>query len=769
MATPLDLTVLPLHRRDGIDQPNLPGVHIATPPRRTARGRGNDRLVLYVNFFGNVRVPPQQHAELLASLAESYYDKSGTVTSALKAQAESLNDFLLQRNLRGGKSGQQVTGFLTQLVIRDNVLYMAQSGPAHGFLLSPNHIDHWYDPQTAGRGLGLSRTAPVRYFQSSLEPGNLLLVTAELPKEWNDTTIKGAHGQPLASLRRRFLGQAGHELSAILVEAQAGQGQLSLVRSPAALERVAPETKAPAETPPQRPTPTPAPKPRIEPGPEQPQAQPWEPVEQTPTTPPATPPVSTPQAARPLASEPVQRSATVSSSPIEEPHEQPQFTVGQPKRGNPLAGAGLTMIEVARRFSGATGNFILGARRWLTRMLPVEEDFELPGRTMAFIAVGVPVVVITVALVVWLQIGRVRQFDQYFSSATTHTEFALTVAEGDEKRKALTDALFYLDIAEQFQKTDETAVLRDQAQEALDDLDGIRRLDFSAALTSPLSNNATITQMVASGTDLYMLNSWDGSVSRAFLTGSGYELDRNFSCNPGGYGAIIVSDLVDIAAMPRDNEEGAAIVAMDGNGNLLYCLNEDSPFAVQLVTPDSQWGQPLAMNVEEGDLYILDPLTNAVWIYFGGTAAFRDAPRFFFANQVPAMGDTIDLALNRDELYLLHSDGGMTTCQFGASVDTPTRCTDPAFFVDNRNGDTVEQMPETSFVQIVRTPPPEPSIFLLDELSNSIYHFSLRLNLIQQYRSINELPDEAVTALAISPSRSIFLALGNQVYSAQLP
>ena len=759
MATPLDLTVLPLHRRDGIDQPNLPGVHVATPPRRTARGRGNDRLILYVSFFGNVRVPPQQHAELLASLAESYYDKSGTVTSALKVQAESLNDFLLQRNLRGGKSGQQVTGFLTQLVIRDNVLYMAQSGPAHGFLLSPGHIDHWHDPQTSGRGLGLSRTAPVRYFQSSLEPGNLLLVTAELPKEWNDTTIKGAHGQALASLRRRFLGQAGHELSAILVEAQAGQGQLSLVRSPASLERVPTQTKAPVKAPPQRPAPPPieTPPPVIA---EQPEGQPWEPVEQAP----AETPIAEPQASTPL-----QNQAAVSSSPVQPAQELPQFTVGQPKRGNPFASAGLTFIEVVRRFSAASSNFLLGARRWLTRMLPVEEDFELPGRTMAFIAVGVPVVVITISLVVWLQIGRVRQFDQYFSSANVRTEYALTVAEGDEKRSALTDALFYLDIAEQFQTTDESSALRVQAQEALDDLDGIARLDFRATLSSPLANSARITQMVASGTDLYMLNGEDGGVSRAFLTGNGYEVDRNFSCRPGPYGAIIVGELVDIAAMPRDNEQGAAIVAMDGNGNLLYCLNEESPFAVQLVTPDSQWGQPLAMNVEEESLYILDPLTNAVWIYFGGTEAFREAPRFFFANQVPAMGDTIDLALNRDELYLLHSDGGMTTCQFGASVDTPTRCTDPAFFVDNRNGSSVEQMPETRFVQIVRTPPPEPSIFLLDELSNSIYHFSLRLNLIQQYRSINELPDQAATALAISPSRTIFLAIGNQVYSAQLP
>ncbi len=39
------------------------------------------------------------------------------------------------------------------------------------------------------------------------------------------------------------------------------------------------------------------------------------------------------------------------------------------------------------------------------------------------------------------------------------------------------------------------------------------------------------------------------------------------------------------------------------------------------------------------------------------TAAFVDRPYFFFGGQIPELEDAIDLAVNADDLYVLHSDG----------------------------------------------------------------------------------------------------------------
>ena len=51
-AMPFDITILPLYRVGGHDQPSLPGLMAAVPPRKAARGRQQDRLVVYLLFGG---------------------------------------------------------------------------------------------------------------------------------------------------------------------------------------------------------------------------------------------------------------------------------------------------------------------------------------------------------------------------------------------------------------------------------------------------------------------------------------------------------------------------------------------------------------------------------------------------------------------------------------------------------------------------------------------------------------------------------------------
>ncbi|HSJ89289.1 MAG TPA: hypothetical protein VK909_18910, partial [Anaerolineales bacterium] len=52
MAT-FDLTILPIHRINGQEFADLPGLLAVTPPRRTARGRETDSLLAYLTLAGN--------------------------------------------------------------------------------------------------------------------------------------------------------------------------------------------------------------------------------------------------------------------------------------------------------------------------------------------------------------------------------------------------------------------------------------------------------------------------------------------------------------------------------------------------------------------------------------------------------------------------------------------------------------------------------------------------------------------------------------------
>jgi hypothetical protein len=254
--------------------------------------------------------------------------------------------------------------------------------------------------------------------------------------------------------------------------------------------------------------------------------------------------------------------------------------------------------------------------------------------------------------------------------------------------------------------------------------------------------------------------------------GGGYQLDDDFACGPGPYGDFIVSELVDLALLPRGNELDADILAMDSNGNVIYCTQGERPLARQLTAPDSAWGSPRALRVENGNLYILDPVTNAVWIYFGEeqTYSYAEEPRFFFGAEVPSLRRMLDLEMNGDDLYLISEDGHMALCQFSEDLEEPTTCEAPAEFSDARpgrqNGETIA---DANFAQMQVSDPPQPALYMLDPVARAMYRFSLNLNLDVVFQSSTELPEGLVTAFAVTPNRAILLAFENDIYIGFLP
>ncbi len=752
MTETYDLNLVGLHRNAGRDLPGLPGVHVAQPPRRVARGRKQDGFIGYLHVASGPALSREQSLTLLQSLERTFYNTPGSATAALRELAEGLNETLLNRNLKGG--GEPSVVYLTLMALREDMLFMAQSGPAHGFLMTRAGIEHLHDPETSGRGLGVARTPQIRFFQTPLSAGALLLFVPKLPAGWNSATFREVVGRPLGHAARRFLDDAGPDLQALLMEARPGNGQLTLLRTPAAAQQSVTAQQGPRPVEP--------------PAPERPQEKTSPPAarrEREPIKPRAI--VEESQEHPAIYTEPISRPATperIKSNKAAAPVAAGVKSVlGRLPAFGPLAGKAAGGLGAAVRRSGGQLRALLG------RMLPTEEMLNLPASTMALVAVAVPVVVTTVALVIYLNLGREQGYQTYLGQAQQAAATAAEASDSSEAAAAWQNTLALLERAEAYSTTPETDALRQRAQAALDELEGVYRLTFTPAITGSLSNSIRIRQMVATGTDLYMLDADSGRVLRAWLTGRGFEIDPTFSCGPAQYGAYIVGPLVDITALPA-NSEDAEILAMDGNGNLLYCIPEEAPLAVPLVPPDSAWGNPSALTVVDGQLYILDPLTNAVWIYDGEDSQFREPPRFYFSAEVPALGSAIDIAVNGTELIVLHSDGHYTLCVYSGLQESPTRCEDPATYTDDRPGrESGPQVAGATFSQLERTDPPEPSLFFLDPITRSVYHFSLRVNLVRQYRVQSEFPAGLVTTFAVSPTRAIFLAVGNQVFISYLP
>ncbi|MGD8455425.1 MAG: hypothetical protein PVF83_03490 [Anaerolineales bacterium] len=765
MSTEYDLQVLPLRRQDAQELGGVPSIHTAVSPRRPARGRKGDRLVIFLLFEGEHSFSRERVKQLMETMEKVYYKTSGSVTSAIRVLVGDLNELLLSYNLRQTSSGQQTTAHLSIAVARGEHLYLSQSGSSHAFLLTPGKVEHIHDPQTAGRGLGISRNPAVNFFQTDMMDGTLLVITSKMPKGWKSNTMEDIFGLPLKNIHRRLLEEAAEGFNGLMVETTTGQGSLTFIRSSKQLSEIAsprpskPKRKRkPGRETQRKPQREPQPKPKAERD-----SRAWTPVEV---------PEETPRRERQAVRPPVTRrqadtgidQASVYFERLEEANATPTQRPSRRQISPAVSGALLGFGAFLGRVKKGLGTF-------LRRILPGEDVLTISTPFMAISAIIVPLVVVAVSAIVYSSIGRTRQYQIYYRQAADMALMAQTESDFEMIHDAWENTLVYLDRAESYQTTPESEELRQLATSQLDEMDEVVRLSFKPAIAGNLSNSIKIRQMVATGQALYILDIESGHVLRAELAGTQFEMDTEFRCGPGSYGSMIVDKIIDIAPLYDPTQEGAEIVAMDINGNLLYCVPEEAPLAITLVPPDVLWGKPNAITVENDNLYVLDPLTNAVW-YFEGDEnyQFREAPYFYFREEVPTLKGAIDIAVDRDMLYILYDDGHTTTCKFSTLEEAPTSCDDPTPYTDSRQGrgDNPE-LTDMVFYQVQHTQPPEPSLYYLNPLDRDIYQFSLRLNLVQLYRPQSDFPEGLATAVAISPTRSIFLAQDNKVYLSFLP
>ncbi len=793
-----DLFLFPLHLSAGQEQAHLPGLLAASPPRRADRNRASEVLLVLATLSPDT-LTPEAWQKLLQQVTDKYYRTRGSAITALRATIEQFNEQLLNHNLRTAAEGGQMSAALSLAVLRHDRLFLAQAGNSHALVLGAAEVQHFYDAETAGRSLGVSRNPNIRFFQAQIQAGDLLLFSPNPTENWNETALAGSPQLTLNQLRRRLLNQAGSELQAAVTQFQTGPGQIHLLKpkalpeTPAAVEPGAPVAEADSALPP---TPTPEETEETE----APIAAPPEwtlgagftPPEPGETRPADEPEESQPGEVPPLLPEQLATGGIYLTGERYEPEAQPSppplTAAPEPQPVKAVRPAAVTLPQPPAQWRRRLAELWLGGRAtsqragessktFLTHLLPGDSDNPpaFTSLTMLLIALAVPILVVVIAITVYFNTGRSAQHQVYLEQAKLYVAQAIQQSDPDLQRNAWSQALYWLDKAESYGQSEESNALRGQVQEVLDSMDGIVRLDFQPTLPSGLGGSIEISQIAANATEAYLLDKTKGRVLRIFLTGQGYQLDTDFQCEPGPLGGLYISPLVDLVTLPPNNDFKATIAALDNAGNLLYCAPGLTPTATTLTAPDNGWGQITRFTIDQGILYVLDAGNNAVWLYPGVNYRFSEAPRLFFDNEVPLLTDIADLAINGEDLYLLHQDGKMTMCVFRAFSLGQTKCTDPAPYGDARAGRESEPITfsDAQFAQLVTTQPPDPSLFILDTASTAIYHFSLRLNLQRVLRPQTigeyELPTQPPTAFTITSGHVVLVAFGDKIYYAPMP
>jgi uncharacterized membrane protein len=782
-VTTFDLTLLPLYRLNHQELPTLPGLLATTPPRKTARGREQDRLVVYLVLTGNATLSTAEYLQLTSQAASMFFRTPGALTTAMRAAAATLNQLLLTRNLESTGRGQYTVGLLVLAVLRGGQCTLLQSGPNHIFTLNGEDIIHTHDSALSGKGLGLSQASPSYFTQTELQPGDRLVFSGKLPQN-----LEAALGQvgrdSIEATRRKLLSLSHDDVNAVIIRAREGTGELIVMRpaaSPGSMPKVAPSAPS-SETqslppsgepdfPPQAETLGTEPDPKSYP-------EENEEPEYTPSAygiPLQSEDGGLPELEQVLPEFPASIPRAESGEPVEapplremedpimdEPEEprQPSEATRQVARG--LVGG----IRASRRMGDTVTRNLA---RFLPSLLPGSGgNTTSSSLVMIFIAIVIPLLVVVAGVTVYLRFGRSYQYDNLFLQAEGARTQAVGATAPARQRDGWQAVLFYLDKAEVYRTTPESESLREEAQSNLDQLLGIQRLNFYPAFATGV--NAQISRLAANETDLYMLDAERGRVLHASQVGRTFEMDSAFRCESGDYGDYHVGPIVDIIILPRLNSLNAAVLGIDAGGMLLYCSPGGVGQAIPLAPPDTNWGRVTGFTYDGGNLYVLDAPSRAIWVYTGQDASFIERPYFFFGGQIPDIEDSIDLTVIGDDLYLLHADGHLSTCSYSRLDTVPTRCEDPAVLVNNIPAyQDIDLFGNAHITQMMLTPPPDSTLVLLDADNRSIMRLSPRT--LELQNQIYPMPGTAVQsgpagAMTINPNRVLFLAVDNQVYFA---
>lgn len=795
-AVSLDLTLTPLYRIHGQEAPALPGLLALAPPRKTARGREQDRLVLYLQLNGTASFSSAEYSQLVGDAGGLFHQTAGPLTSAMRTSANAINQALVERNKITSARGQYAIGWLALLALRDTQCTLMLSGPMQAFLLG-QEARHIFEPGLSGKGLGISQPAPYYFTQVTLAAHDRILLTGKVPSAW-DSTLDTPAAASLEATRRRLATLTTEDLHCVLMQATTGAGTLSILQRAASeprqeiVDAATPEALLPApaaeeeQHPPETVDATPQPD-AAEPYPAHmvgPSAYAVPKQEETTKPPPQRPlsvgdfPSSIPRA-RVKAAEPIQPPVPETESEESEtlqpgPEPAPPARARRRRPSGPREPSDLTRKSARAILGGIEGwrrsarKLDESLRKLLPRMLPGDEGGEtrpLPDATALFLAMIIPLIVVTIGVVFYFSYGVNQQYDLYLAQAYIARNQAVTQTDPIMQNNTWNEVLSNVDKAESYRKTDQTRILRSEASAMIDQLQGIFRLNFKPALSNGIK--IEISRMAATGTELYLLDAKEGQVLRIYRDNNNeFRVDTTFNCAPGQYGDYEVGQLVDIQALPIMSMANATVLGVDANGDLLYCAPNQVPEARPLPTPGTGWGRVTAITMDSGNLYVLDASAKAVWVYTGKSGEFTDLPYFFFGAQVPDIQNGIDLTARVDEIYILHSGGYISHCTYSRIDVRPTSCqelTPVSPYPALRDSNLFTQ---ANFTQMLNTATPDPTLLLLGADLQTVMRFSPNsLELQNQFRPpAGTLRPGIIGAMTTGPDHILYLAVGDQVY-----
>ncbi len=825
-----DLYVLPLALKEQKETSSVEGYYVSAASRRAARTRESD-LILF-KFSSSRKLSSSEILEIdkfLQKSATSFFRTNGPVTTAIRKCGGSLNEWIVKFN-QGKKISQILAGTLQIIVFHGDGAYLAHAGSGVSFVINIERPAVFVSSATGSQGIGVTRAIKFTFFHVELKNGDRIVLSSHPPQGWTKASLSEGSRNSISQLRKVLLAKAERDFEAIILQVRNGSGAIHQLRlDGSALEhsnKIEEEViEAPvAYTPFKQPELDP-----IEPGTDQEQrivenlANELAIQEQSRVEPvaelPVDFPIDNPEMQIPFGNSESDRSThSFSGSDVvqskeklleKESNSKPELSrqdilfADQKWVPETDGDAGIEQRnqKTSIGYSQILAKWLLSIKNILIKATSKSEEINsslsentaklisrsslssagsnsnLSLTSMFFIAILVPVLVVALSMTIYFRSGRGEQHQKFVLQASTLVTQANEEIDDVKRLIVLQDALLFLDEADKYGKTDVSQELRLIVQKHLDDLQGVTRLQLQESVPTGIDRRINISKMVVnSNEDLYALDQVTGRVLRMVATRPDYEVDTTFMCGPGKFGQTVVHELVDIDLISYSNSRNATIIGIDRVGTVILCSPGSEPFTVEMKTPEMGWGQIQAIGFNGYSLYILDidERTRDIYRLPADGLTFEGNPESIFNGNIPDdLANTADIALYESQLYVLSKSGKLMGC---ALDNVQIQCTADIGYGIIQSGQerqTIDMIAGTDFIQIQTTQPPDPSIYFLDQLNGSVYHFSLALNMQKQispdFVSLQSIPDSPLTAFTVSPYGIIHFAFGHALYFGYIP
>jgi hypothetical protein len=616
-----------------------PSSSVLTPPLRRARRRNEVALLILLDLGENV--PSYLYRELRDVAAQTFWSSAGSVTGALRRAVFAVNRALFEANLRATPEDRRYGGISCAALHKEEV-FVAQAGPAWACSLCGGLLECF--PREELPHLGSAAYVDTRLaYVTPLDGDTLLLGSPQVGSLASEAALRQI-------LEREDVGALldGLEQIAALTDIQVLLARWPAPQAVPALEPSSPQPEQPA---------------------------------------PAPPPVRVRQPTGPVRRVRVHDEERAPSPPPEaRPRRAPRRPpgeilrgLGQKLRGAALAvgggaltlGRGLTKLG-ATALDGMRTLFwrLLPGRERRPRRRPRREPRPVPtenSRLMAALGLVILVIVTLITILAWRAYSSGLRQDQALDMARSHARQAEETNDPDEERAHWEAVLAYAASAED---TDEISSLREQAQSALDALNGVLWVD--PILIHDFGAHVQPRRLVVHGQAVFVLDAASAAVHQLSLdeaqeqeqTGSSTVLVQT---GPG------VDQLVDMTwAGAGGARTSDGLVTLERGGSLIsyepaWYDPDRWPNRIYLGGFPSD-ADPVAMCAYEGKLYMLDPATSQVWRYMPDGRGYPSGPEPYFAIASPRpLDDARDMAID-GSVYVLSAGGAVGKYYGGGAV-----------------------------------------------------------------------------------------------------